>query len=478
MDYELVIGLEVHVRLDTASKIFCGDSNDFGLDANQSISAISLSHPGTLPVVNHVAVESGILLGLAIEGEIANNTSFDRKHYFYPDLPKAYQLTQDAAPISVGGKLSWEGKSGSKEIRFHHIHMEEDAGKSMHDKNVNGSMIDYNRAGVPLIEMVTEPDFRSGEEVYEFLAELQQLLRYLGISNADMEKGSMRCDCNVSIRPVGSDELNERCEIKNLNSKRFARQAVEAEGKRQAQLSIDGKEVIRATLQYDTVKNTTSPLRLKESVSDYRYFPDPDLPSLLITEDRVARIKASMPLLPKAMFKRLVEEYKLTSYQAEQIYTEKSVVDYFLEACTVIDDKTSLANFIINSVLPFCQENELNISEYPLKHSAIDTYLDLISSNKVSSSVATQELLPILIVKPNADPAVLAESLNLIQADSSEMIIGMAQEIVHQFPDKVKAYRNGKKGLIGFFMGQAMRNSDQKVDPNKLKEAITACLES
>jgi aspartyl-tRNA(Asn)/glutamyl-tRNA(Gln) amidotransferase subunit B len=293
-DFEIVIGLEIHVRLNTKSKAFCSDLNEYGNPPNSNISVISLAHPGSLPFVNKSQIQKAIKMGLALGSEISTQTYFDRKHYFYPDLPKGYQLTQDKMPICIGGKINIP----DREIRIHHIHMEEDAGKLIHSDNSNESYVDHNRAGVPLLEIVTEPDLRSGQEVHDFMQSMIQLIEWIDISDANLEEGSFRCDCNVSIRPKGASKLGERCEIKNLNSKKFARQAVESEARRQYDVIKEGGAIKNQTMSFDPVSGKTTPTRSKESVHDYRYFQDPDLLPIQLSSELIESLNNEIHPLP------------------------------------------------------------------------------------------------------------------------------------------------------------------------------------
>ena len=296
--YELVIGLEVHVQLSTRSKAFSADENAFGAEPNTQVDPVSLGHPGALPRYNRAQVESAVRLGLALGSQIARRQSFDRKHYFYTDLPKGYQITQDREPVCVGGRLPIRIGERWQEVRIHHIHMEEDAGKSLHDRSESYSLIDLNRAGVPLLEVVSEPDLRSPEEVDAFMSAMRQLVRYLGISDGNMEEGSLRCDCNVSVRKRGSDQLGTRCEIKNLNSMRYARRAIEFESRRQIDLLEQGGQVVQQTLHFDPATGVTSPLRSKEDAHDYRYFSEPDLPPIELSDEFVDELRRASPTLP------------------------------------------------------------------------------------------------------------------------------------------------------------------------------------
>lgn len=463
-NYEVVIGLEVHVQLATKSKAFCSDSTGFGGLPNTHVSPISLGHPGTLPRINEKQVQFAVELGLALGCEINRVNRFDRKNYFYADLPKGYQITQDAEPICIGGQLG--------PIRLHHIHMEEDAGKSMHSEEGPFSVIDLNRAGVPLLEIVTEPDFRSAEEVETFMLDMRRMVRYLGVSDGNMEQGSMRCDCNVSVRKKGDLKLGERCEIKNLNSMRYAKKAIEYEFNRQVQLIENGESVVRQTLHFDPQSGITTPIRDKEDANDYRYFPDPDLCDILISEDFLDHIKANMPLLPEQMRNRLIQEYHLSEYDANLISEDPEVAHYYLSLVSDIGDFKALSKLLINKIIPYCNESKFSITNFPLSPQIIAEFIELIQKGIVSNSAAYQFLFSELLERVNdgISPALLAKELNLIQESDEDLLEGVVIKLLDAYPDKVKAYKNGKKGLIGFFMGEVMKETKGKADPKKTSQ--------
>ena len=473
--YDTVVGLEVHIQLNTQSKAFCGDSIEFGASANTQVSAVSLAHPGTLPVANYIHVQKAIKLGLALGCTINPTHSFDRKHYFYPDLPKGYQITQDAQPICLGGSLDIEVGGKVKTIRLHHIHMEEDAGKTIHDQHDSLSLVDLNRAGTPLMELVTEPDLSSGEEVFIFITELQKILRYIEVSDADMEKGSMRCDCNVSIKPVGSSTLGERCEIKNLNSRRFAREAVQYEAKRQIKMKEGGIIFNKQTLHFDPDTGKTSVMREKEGVADYRYFPDPDLPPLQVSQADVDTIRASLPEMPQVIKARLMEA-GLTADYADQLTQSADIVKYYEELKDKTGDTKASANLIINQILPSLG-NDVSIAHFGIPLDICSRYLQLISEKKISASMAHQKLWPALLAAPQA-PDLLAEQLGLLLREDAGGLSDMISQILADHPDQVKQYRGGKKALIGFFIGAAMKKSGGSYDPGQIKKAITTALEN
>ncbi len=477
MKYDTVIGLEVHIQMNTNTKAFCDDGNSFGESANKHVSAVSFAHPGTLPVANTSHVSKAVRLGLALGCKINQTHYFDRKHYFYPDLPKGYQITQDNQPICIGGSLDITVDGKVKTVQIHHIHMEEDAGKTIHDVHDKLSLLDLNRAGTPLMELVTEPDLSSGDEVFAFIAEMQNLLRYIDVSDADMEKGSMRCDCNVSVKLAGATELGERCEIKNLNSKRYARESVTYEAKRQIKMIEAGQTFNKQTLHYDPVANVTSVLREKEGVADYRYFPDPDLPPITISDEALAEIRKSMPELPWTIKARLIQEDKMTEDYAAQLSQSPEVYQYFEKLAAAVADRKSSANLLINLILPSLAQEEAQIGSFKLSMEQCKEYLNLIAQGKLSASAAKQQLWPALLENAESSVQGLAEKLNLIIVRDDDAIATLVKKILEENPAQLDQYRKGKKALIGFFIGAAMRASGGNIDPANLKKQLTEALD-
>lgn len=477
-DYETVIGLEVHVQLNTNSKIFCADENTFGDNPNRHTSAISLAHPGTLPRINTAAIDKGILLALAIGSRINKENRFDRKHYFYPDLPKAYQITQDKLPICVGGSINIYDGDHPRTIRFHHVHMEEDAGKSVHDIDPKYTLVDLNRAGVPLLEIVTEPDMRSAQEVHDFMAKLQHLVRYIGISDANMEEGSMRCDCNVSVRKKGETILNNRCEVKNINSKKFAQQAVTYEAKRQIKLMEAGETIAQQTLTFDPETGQTRPIRDKEDAHDYRYFPDPDLPPVFISDDKIKSLQHTMPVLPDIKKKGYVAK-GINEENAGILIQELSTVQFTDTLLNSSVSPKAIGNYVINKVLPTAKEIDIqDLSNFPLSAESSIEFLTLIQDEKIIHSTAYQNLFPALLKEPQKSPTTLCEELNLFQTGDTDLIEKAIADILAAHPDEVKKYKGGKKGLIGFFVGQGMKATKGQSNPKVLQEKFKAALES
>ncbi len=476
MRYDTVVGLEVHIQLNTATKAFCGDALSFGEKANTHVSAISLAHPGTLPVVNKNQIDKAIQLGLALNCKINEYNFFDRKHYFYPDLPKGYQITQDNEPICIGGHLEISVNGRSKKVKIHHIHMEEDAGKTIHDQHKSLSLVDLNRAGTPLLELVTEPDLSSSEEVYQFIAELQKLLRYIDVSDADMEKGSMRCDCNVSVKPAGSTTLGERCEIKNLNSKRFAKEAVEYEAKRQIEMIENGISFSKQTLHYNVEQKKTQALREKEGAEDYRYFPDPDLAPIKISSEHVDSLKEQMPKLPWVLKAELVERHQLKSEHADVLTQDPDFGNYFFELNHVLQAPQLVSNFIINQLLPTISSLDINISQLEISNEQVVQYLDLIKANKISSSIASQRLWPSLLENKQRSPLELAQELELIINDDDDFVQTLIDSVISENPAQVAQYKRGKKNVIGFFVGAIMRKSKGAINPKTIQSKLIEAL--
>lgn len=473
--YEAVIGLEVHVQLDTKSKIFSHDKNQYGTTANHHIHPISLAHPGTLPVVNADAVQKAITLALAIGAKINKESRFDRKHYNYPDLPKGYQITQNFLPICENGEISLQIDDTEKTVRFHHVHMEEDAGKSIHADGPY-SLIDLNRAGTPLLEIVTEPDMRSGQEVFIFIQELQRLVRFLRISNADMEKGSLRCDCNVSVRKIGDQELGERCEIKNLNSKKFAKDAVEIEAKKQIETIIAGGVINKSTLHYDPKTKKTTGTREKESDKDYRYVPDPDLPPVMLTEQEITNVKNQLPTLPKEQEKIYVETYGLTPYQASLLCSDIDIVHYYNHLVKDCNEYKELANITINKILPKAKEMQCSLSEIPIHNAQIHNLILAIKENTISNHVGMNIIFDKLISDSDATVQSIIKEEGLNEESAENDLDDLIKEILSSNMEEVLRYRNGKKALFGFFMGKVMKKTQGKADPKTLKSSLTKWL--
>jgi aspartyl-tRNA(Asn)/glutamyl-tRNA(Gln) amidotransferase subunit B len=471
--YEIVVGLEVHAQLSTESKMYCSDSAAFGAQPNTNISPITLGHPGTLPMVNKKAVEYAIRMGLATDCEITEYNGFARKNYFYADLPKGYQITQDKTPICTNGHVDIEVNGTTKRIGITRIHMEEDAGKSTHDIDPYNSLIDLNRAGVPLVEIVSEPDIRSAEEAYQYLSEIRKLVRYLGICDGNMEEGSMRCDANVSVRLKGAKEYGQRCEVKNMNSLRNVMRAIEFEAKRQIDLIEQGEVIHQQTRSFNAADGSTFSLRSKENAHDYRYFPEPDLPVVIVTEAQVQGIKAAMPKLAKELFAEYTQNLGLSTYDASIISEEKSISDYFNQLIEKTSNYKAAANWLMGPVKSYINDKAIGIEEFPLSPIKIAEIIVLIDESKLNFASASQVLFPKLIEKPEAKPETLAQELNIIQNSDAGEIETIIDEVLGAWPDKVAEYRAGKKGLQGLFMGEVMKKSKGKADPKVANQILS-----
>lgn len=477
--YELVVGLEVHAQLSTQSKMFSADSAAFGAEPNHHISMVSLGHPGTLPFTNKTAVEYAVKMGLACNCAINKHNSFARKNYFYADLPKGYQISQDQAPICLGGYVQVKLSDGStKKVALHHIHMEEDAGKSSHDGHHTDSLIDLNRAGVPLLEIVTQPDLRSAEEAGQFLTEVRRLLRYLNICDGNMEEGSMRCDANISVRLHGQTEYGNRCEVKNLNSIRNVQRAIEHEFARQVRVIEAGGHIDQNTLNFDADTGETSVLRSKEMANDYRYFPEPDLQPLVLTEEYVEQIRAQLPALPQQLYNKYVNELGLSDYDASVITADHDVALFFERLTEKTANYKAAAHWLMGPVKSYLNEGGHSFSTLTITPDHLAGIIELIEQGKINNTVAAHKLFPALLEQPSKTAAELAQQLNLlISADGSELD-GFIRQALDKYPDKVKEYHKGKKGVVGLFMGEVMKLSKGKIDPQKTNQLLVKQLEA
>jgi aspartyl-tRNA(Asn)/glutamyl-tRNA(Gln) amidotransferase subunit B len=470
--YEAVIGLEVHAQLSTESKLFCADPNRFGAEPNENISVISLGHPGSLPRLNQKVVEYAIRMGLATQATIAPSLTFARKNYFYTDLPKGYQISQHESPICEGGRIDIRKSDGTKRIRLIRIHIEEDAGKSIHDQQPDASLIDLNRAGVPLLEIVSEPDLRSGEEAQAYLGEIRRLVRYLDICDGNMEEGSLRCDANVSVRKKGETRLGTRTEIKNLNSITNVRKAIEYEIRRQIELLNEGEKVIQQTVSYDDQRNITFPLRSKEEAEDYRYFPEPDLNPFTIDPKWVSDIKAGLPSLPQDLFQRYISEFQLPEQDATVLIESPEQATYFEALAGETKEPKAAANWMLGPVRSWLNEHQARLDEFPLSPVQLASLIILTTGDQVSYTAAQQKLFPALLEQPDRDPHELARQLDLIQESGEDAIMKHVHDALDKYPEKIREYHRGKKGLIGLFMGEVMKSSKGKADPSRANELI------
>jgi aspartyl-tRNA(Asn)/glutamyl-tRNA(Gln) amidotransferase subunit B len=479
--YEIVIGLEVHAQLKTQTKIFSADSTAFGSAPNTNMSVITLAHPGTLPRINRQVIEFAVKMGLACGSKITRHNVFARKNYFYPDLPKGYQITQDKDPICVGGTINFKLKNGeTRQIRLHHIHLEEDAGKSLHLAGESDTFLDYNRAGVPLIEIVSEPEMRSSEEAYFYMQAIQQIVRYLDICDGNMEEGSLRCDANVSVRLRGETQLGTRAEIKNMNSFRFLQKAIDYEAQRQIDLIERGEkaQIIQETRTFDANTGKTYGMRAKESMNDYRYFPEPDLPPVLISDPWLAAIQAQMPALPWELHHKFMNQYGLSDYDAGVLTDSREIATFFESVCQFTQNYKAAANWTNGEIKAYLNDKSLEISQLPISPQQLAELIELIAQNKVSNSMASQKILPLLLAKPQNTAFAIAQAHNYLLENNSDALQVAVNEVVSQFPDKVKEYQKGKKGLQGMFMGEIMKKTQGKADPKLANQLLINALES
>jgi aspartyl-tRNA(Asn)/glutamyl-tRNA(Gln) amidotransferase subunit B len=472
--YEAVIGLEVHAQLHTVSKLFSGDATNFDALPNQHVGPITLGHPGTLPTMNKKAVELAIKMGLVCGCEISTNNYFARKNYFYADLPKGFQISQHTTPICRGGLVQITTTNGSRDIQLTRIHLEEDAGKSIHDLDDALTLLDFNRAGMPLIEIVSEPDMHSSEEAAAYLTQIRKLVRWIGVCDGNMEEGSLRCDANISVRPVGSRTLGTRVEVKNLNSIKHLRHAVEIEIERLTALSEKGETILQETRSYDADTGITFSIRTKEDAEDYRYFPEPDLAPFQFTEQYIGELKNQIPLLPAELSNKFINEYGLSSYDAEQLTDEKELCDLFEEVARHTIHKKQLANILLGPLKSLLNQSFTQWNSIHISATHWNELLILIAEGTINFSMAAQKILPRMMTDPAVSPTVLIQQLDLAQDADADQLQGWAKQALDAMPDKVMAYKKGKKGLIGLFVGEVKKYSKGKADPKQ----VTAILES
>jgi len=475
--FTLDIGLEIHTQLNTQSKAFCSDAVLFGASPNSLVSPISLGHPGTLPVVNEKLAEFAIRLGLAFGSEIQRSNFFDRKNYFYPDLPKGYQITQDKAPICVGGEIRYRTKEGIwKTAQLNRIHMEEDAGKSIHTENSTETCIDLNRAGVGLLEIVTEPILHSAADAAACLMEVRKMVRFLGISDGNMEEGSFRCDANISIRPLGEIQLGSKVEIKNMNSFRHVQKSIEFEFKRQSELLLAGGTIISETRMFDIVSGETYGMRTKETLNDYRYFPDPDLAPLLISEAKLSQIQSELPELPYSLFQRYTTELGLSDTDAVFVSESREQVAYFESLISRKIPAKQAANWLMTTVRFWLNENSVEIDSFPVSALKLAELIQMVVDQKLSHSSASQQVFQALVQQPEMDIEKFSQENHLLLETDESGIRNQISQVIASFPDKVKEYRNGKKALIGMFMGELRKTTDPKSDPKMISRLLEEAL--
>jgi aspartyl-tRNA(Asn)/glutamyl-tRNA(Gln) amidotransferase subunit B len=475
--YEVVIGLEVHAQLLTKTKAYSSDENIYGEAPNTKTSVISLGHPGTLPRSNAKVIEYAVKMGIAVGADIRERNEYARKNYFYADLPKGYQITQDTTPICNGGTIQIKDAEGKpKKIKITRIHMEEDAGKSIHDLDPFHTLIDLNRAGVPLIEVVSEPDVRSSDEAYQYINEVRKLVRYLDICDGNMEEGSLRCDANISVMLKGASEFGTKVEVKNMNSTRNVKRAIEFEIDRQIALVEEGKEVSHETRSFNAANNSTISMRHKEEANDYRYFPEPDLQAVIVTQEYIEKVKNSLPPLPSELFQKFTTEFGLSDYDANILTDEKGIALYYNELCGSTKNYKSAANFVNGSVKSYLNEKAISIAEFCIKPKRLASLITIVDQGKVSNTVATSKVFPAMLVcNDTADK--IATDNNWIQESDSDALGDYIKLAIAKYPEKAKDYKEGKKGLIGLFMGEVMKLSKGQADPKLANQLLRNQLE-
>jgi aspartyl-tRNA(Asn)/glutamyl-tRNA(Gln) amidotransferase subunit B len=464
--YEPVIGIEIHAQLKTKSKAYCGDKNEYGHTPNSLTSPVSLGHPGTLPKFNKKVITHAIRLGVACNCTITKKMHFDRKNYFYADLPKGYQITQDKTPICIGGEIKIRLKNHQeKSIELTRIHMEEDSGKSIHDLDPFNTLIDLNRAGVPLLEIVTEPVMKNSEEAYQYVSEIRKLLRYLDICDGNMEEGSMRCDVNISIMKKGSVTFGQRVEIKNLNSIRNVQRSIDYEIIRHANLLENNEKVGVETRTFDAPSGDTKAMRKKEAAHDYRYFPEPDLGPIKIEQNHIDLIKDSMPPLPNELFDKFTSTYKLSSYDSLVIIEQKEIAMYFEAIIKNTENFKSAANWLMGNIKSYLNQQAISIDSFKISPEKIAKLIQLIDVNEITHSVASQKVFPEMILNPNLNPKEIAEKNNWINKQNEDDLSSIILEIFDSNPSETERFKNGEKKLTGFFMGQIMKATKGTADP-------------
>jgi aspartyl-tRNA(Asn)/glutamyl-tRNA(Gln) amidotransferase subunit B len=474
--YETVIGLEVHAQLLTESKAFATASTTYGRSPNTQITPLCIGHPGTLPTLNENLVRYIIKIGLATDCSIARKSIFARKNYFYPDLPKGYQISQYKTPICSHGHIDIQAKDGLKTIGITRIHMEEDAGKSIHDQDPYHTLLDFNRAGVPLIEIVSEPDIRSPQQAYQYLRRIRQIVRYLEICDGNMEEGSLRCDANVSVRPKGQAAFGTRTELKNMNSFRNVERALQYEVQRQIDLIEEGGEVVQQTLLWDTNAMQTRLMRTKEEAHDYRYFPEPDLPTVIVDEELLDNIRSELPEMPEVRKNRFVRELGLSEENAHNLTEDRHLADYYEEIVKNDVDAIAASNVVLTEVLRILNEQSIDIDQFFISAERLAGLIALREADKISSSAMTQ--IFDAMVEGTQPAEEYAREMNLMQVSDTGFLEPMVDEIIEQHPDEVQRYRDGKQGLIGFFIGQVMQQSKGKANPQLVREILSKKLGS
>ncbi len=477
--YIPTIGLEIHIQLNSQSKVFASDSSIYNSDPNVHVGTVTSGMPGTLPSLNEIVIEKAIALGLACNCTIASQISFDRKNYFYQDLPKGYQITQDNNPVCQGGHIEYLTHEGYvKQVLLNRIHIEEDAGKSIHGISENNTGIDLNRAGTALLEMVTEPVIASAEEAYFVLSEIRKIVRHLAVGDGNMEQGSLRCDANISVRPHTQSELGSRVEIKNLNSINFVKKALDYEILRQIEILTSGASVLKETRGYDESTNETFSIRYKEEADDYRYFSDPDLQPVVITKSQIDSIQKIVPSLPVQLAQKFINKWGLAPANAIFIAGDKETCDYFEQTMTHTNFGQAASNWITGPVKSYVNEHNCSMSNYPLTAKKLADVIDLVESDEISFHVASSRLILAMMNNPEADATVLIKSMALSNQTDILAIESIVSKILDSMPEKVAAYKAGKKGLLKLFVGSVMKNTNGTADPQITTNLIKQKLDS
>lgn len=468
--YEAVIGLEVHAQLLTESKAFCGCSTKFGNSPNSNVCPVCLGHPGVLPVLNKKVVEFTTLMGIATSCKINKKSVFARKNYFYPDLPKGYQISQYEEPICEDGFVDIILKSGThKKIGITRIHMEEDAGKSIHDQSFE-TLVDVNRCGVPLIEIVSEPDIRTAEEAYLYLTKIKQILQYLEICDGNMEEGSLRCDANISVRLLGEEKFGTKTEVKNMNSFRNVEKAINYEIERQIEILEEGGKITQQTLLWDSDLNEIVPMRSKEEAHDYRYFPDPDLLPVLVDDSWEQQIRQALPELPEKRKEKLINKFMLPEYDAELLTQEKALADYYENVIEYTDDYKTASNWVMTDVLKIINEEKTNIKNFRITPKNLGELINLIKEGTISGKIA-KDVFQIMLSE-NKNPKEIIKEKNLVQISDKSEIEKIIKEILEKNKNEVQQFINGKEKVIGFFVGQVMKETKGKANPKIVNEIL------
>ena len=475
--YEAVIGLEIHAQLTTKTKAYSSDENIYGATPNTKTSPITLGHPGTLPVSNSKVIEYAVKMGIAVGSQIRERNEYARKNYFYADLPKGYQITQDTTPICNGGFIEIKGEDGKeKQIEITRIHMEEDAGKSIHDLDPFHTLVDLNRAGVPLIEIVSEPEIRSSGEAYQYVLEVRKLVRYIGICDGNMEEGSLRCDANISVRLKGAEKFGTKVEVKNMNSSSNVKKAIEYEIERQIELIENGGEVVHETRSFNAANGGTISMRHKEEANDYRFFPEPDLQPVIVTQEYIEKIRKTLPLLPKELYIKFTNKFGLSDYDSNILIEEKEIALYFLEITKHTKNYKTAANIVNGPIKAHLNEFVKHISEFSISAIRIAELIQLIDDGKVSNSVATSKVFTQML-QSDLSAEEIAKNNNWIQDSDTDSLSKFVKQAIAKYPQKVEEYKSGKKGLIGLFMGEVMKLTRGKADPKLANQLVRSELE-